>query len=134
MTTTYLHCALAGALYATQTTTASFERLAGLSNGALNKLRTGNPAPGTLSKILHALPEQYAASVVIANCRDVTPEPWRDRLVVSLIPGNVLQEAPPVRLTPFEAAMEKLQRNAHRPAIVAVVVSMVKALEEGEAL
>ena len=115
--TDYLSIALKSFLQRFQQTALEVEKRAGLPNASIaNIMRGTHPRPKTMSALLHAVPQEEAAVLLLAYLRDDCPDDWEDKIKLDLLTSH-LAEPTMTYGTPkaatIEAALAALTHAAH---------------------
>jgi hypothetical protein len=115
--TDHLSIALRSFLERNQRSALDVERTAGLPNATIARIFTGrHPRPETMSALLHAVPQEEAAVLLLAYLRDDCPDDWEDKIKLDLLTSH-LAEPTVTYGTPkaatIEAALAALTHAAH---------------------
>lgn len=90
--TDHLSIALRGYLQRHQLSALEVERRAGLPNATFARIFTGrHPRPDTMSALLGAVPQDEAATLLLAYLRDDCPDDWEDKITLDLLVSHVAE-------------------------------------------
>lgn len=103
----HLAIAVRSYLERSQRSALDVERRAGLPNATLARIFTGrHPRPETMSALLGAVPQDEAATLLLAYLRDDCPDDWEDKIQLDLLTTH-LAETDPTYGTPKAATIEE---------------------------
>jgi hypothetical protein len=116
----HLSIALRSFLERQQRTALDVERTAGLPNATIARIFTGrHPRPETMSALLHAVPQDEAAILLLAYLRDDCPDDWEDKITLDLLTGHLAEPSSgygPAKPATIEEALAALTRAAQGDA------------------
>jgi hypothetical protein len=116
----HLSIALRSFLERQQRTALDVERTAGLPNATIARIFTGrHPRPETMSALLHAVPQDEAAILLLAYLRDDCPDDWQDKITLDLLTGHLAEPSSgygPAKPATIEEALAALTRAAQGDA------------------
>lgn len=103
----HLSIALRSYLERTQRTALDVERRSNLPNATIARIFTGrHPRPETMSALLGAVPQDEAATLLLAYLRDDCPDDWEDKIQLDLLTTH-LAETDSTYGTPKAATIEE---------------------------
>jgi hypothetical protein len=131
--TDHLSIALRSFLERQQRTALDVERTAGLPNATIARIFTGrHPRPETMSALLHAIPQNEAAILLLAYLRDDCPDDWEDKITLDLLTGHLAEPSSgysPAKPATIEEALAALTRAAQGDAnLRAWIITTAKIL------
>jgi hypothetical protein len=131
--TDHLSIALRSFLERHQRTALDVERTAGLPNATIARIFTGrHPRPETMSALLHAIPQDEAAILLLAYLRDDCPDDWEDKITLDLLTGHLAEPSSgysPAKPATIEEALAALTRAAQGDAnLRAWIITTAKIL------
>ena len=103
----HLSIALRSYLERTQRAALDVERRSNLPNATIARIFTGrHPRPETMSALLGAVPQDEAATLLLAYLRDDCPDDWEDKIQLDLLTTH-LAETDSTYGTPKAATIEE---------------------------
>jgi hypothetical protein len=82
-------------------------------------MRGTHPRPKTMSALLHAVPQDEAAILLLAYLRDDCPDDWEDKITLDLLTGHLAESSGaygPAKPATIEEALAALTRAAEGDA------------------
>jgi hypothetical protein len=131
--TDHLSIALRSYLERSERSALDVERRANLPNATLASIMRGtHPRPKTMSALLHTIPQDEAAILLLAYLRDDCPDDWEDKITLDLLTGHLAEPSSgysPAKPATIEEALAALTRAAQGDAnLRAWIITTAKIL------